>query len=118
MKNSKSINSRLRDLEGRKGLTVLLHFADGNTRGIDIARDYQLKLFAHVCARLRALPDGELQDAPPYPRTPSDKLIDLLGAAVSAEGNVFVTSTIFEMCHQIAERRKERARQIPLQGKA
>ena len=114
MRNSKSISSRLRDLEGRKGpTTIRLRFADGSTRGIDIARDYQLKLFAHTCARLRACPpaspDRELPDARSEPRTPSDELIDLLGAAVSAEGNLFVASTIFEMCRQIAEHRKERA---------
>jgi hypothetical protein len=115
MKSFRSTENRLSAIEGRRGLGVIrLTFADGSTRAIRVARDFQLALFEDTCAWQRAYPPVPpegivLPQPPPEPTTPSDKLIALLGEAVSIEGeHVIFLRTIHAMCQQMSERKKER----------
>lgn len=112
MRNFASTDRRLSEIEGKRGMaTVRLVFADGSTRGIQIARDYQLELFYHTCDKLRAYPppapEGVPMDPPPpEPTTPSDQLIDLLAAAesIEAEYSRFL-ELIHGLCKTIGEER-------------
>ncbi len=116
MRNFASTDKRLAAIEGRRGLGVVrLTFADGSTRGVRIAHDYQLTLFMHTCEWMLAYPppapEGMVVEPPrPEPKTPSDRLIHLLGESVvldSREEIVFLT-TIAEMARQMVARKKER----------
>lgn len=112
MRNFASPDRRLREIEGRRGMgTIRLSFGDGTTRGIQIARDYQLKFFCDVCSRLRAFPQNHLQESPRLhrrwnPTTQSDQLIDLLAAAesIETEDGRFL-ETIHGLCKKLGGRR-------------
>ena len=112
MRNFASTDRRLSEIEGKRGMaTVRLVFADGSTRGIQIARDYHLRLFGHACVKLRAYPppapDGASITLPPLePTTSSDQLIDLLASAesIEAEERRFL-ETIHGLCKTLGERR-------------
>jgi hypothetical protein len=112
MSNFAFTDRRLREIEGRRGMeTIRLSFGDGTTRGIQIARDYRLKLFIDVCSRLHAFPPepppGVPATPPPLePTTQSDQLIDLLAAAesIEAEHDRFL-DTIHGLCKTLGERR-------------
>jgi hypothetical protein len=112
MRNSASTDRRLREIEGKRGMApIRLVFADGSTRGIQIARDYTLELFTHVCVKLceypPPAPEGVPIDLPPLePTTSSDQLIDLLAAAKSIEvENDRFLETIHFLCQTLGERR-------------
>jgi hypothetical protein len=117
MKSFQSTNNRLAAIEGKRGMGIVrLTFADGSTRGIKVAHDFHLTLFIHVCSKLRCYPpepppgvpvDPETPLPRPEPATPSDQLIDLLGEAVSIEGeHIRFLKTITGMCQQLSERKK------------
>src|SRR5271170_5714229 len=110
MRNFRSNHNRLEAIEGRRGMGVVrLTFADGSRRGVRIAHDYHLTLFVHACDKLRCYPppppEGIVLPPPPAePTTPSDQLIDLLGEAVSVEGeHIRFLRTIHGLCQQLAE---------------
>jgi hypothetical protein len=112
MRNSKLIDRRLRELEGRVGLnSVVLTFSDGSTRAIKVVPNYHLDLFQHACSKLRCFPPPAPENegvAPPplEPQTDSDALIDLLGEAVSVEGaHTHFLQTIHELCRTLTERK-------------
>ncbi len=115
MKKFASHDLRVRAIEGRRGMApVRLIFPDGSTLGVHIARDYQLKLFFHACAKLRAYPPqapaGVSTTPPPVePTTPSDDLLELMARAesIEAEHGTFL-ETIHSLCKTLAERRKEK----------
>lgn len=114
MRNFASTDKRLAAIEGKSGLGVVrLTFADGSTRAVRIAHDYQLELYMDACERmcpyLPAAPEEIVLDPPPEPTTPSDKLIELLGEAVSIEGeHVTFLRTIHATCQQMVQRKRER----------
>ncbi|HXE32792.1 MAG TPA: hypothetical protein VN087_02680 [Verrucomicrobiae bacterium] len=111
MRNFRSTNNRLAAIEGRHGMDIIkLTFADGSTRGIKIAHDYQLQLFMDACEWARAYPppapEGMVDVDPPLPepKTPSDRLIALLGQAVEIDGeHVRFIQTIASICRQAVE---------------
>jgi hypothetical protein len=121
MRNFVSTDKRLAEIEGRRGMGVIkLTFPDGSTRGVKIRHDYALELFEHVCMWARAFPppapapaEGMVVDVEPprpEPKTPSDRLIHLLGESVAIESReeiVFLT-TIAGMARQMVARKKER----------
>jgi hypothetical protein len=115
-----STDKRLAAIEGRRGMGVVrLTFADGSTRGVKVRHDYALTLFVDTCAWLRSYPpaapppaEGMAVDVAtrPEPKTPSDRLIHLLGESVAIESReeiVFLT-TIAGMARQMVARKKER----------
>ena len=120
MRNFRSNHNRLAAIEGQQGMDVIkLTFADGSTRGIKVAHDYQLQLFVDACEWARAYPPAPpegivLDPPPPEPKTPSDALIALLGEAVSVEGqNVRFLRTIHSLCRQTAERKQAKGQTLP-----
>jgi hypothetical protein len=94
-------------VERRDGAAnVVLRFADGSSRAIQISRDgqYQLTLFTHALRKL-----SWYDQALPEPTTPSDVLINLLGKAAVVEGPRFI-ETIASLCAEVVENRKTKAK--------
>lgn len=94
MRNSRSTDSRLRQLEGERGqTTMVLRFEDGSSRGVRISRDNRLPLliaaFDFALAHPPKGPDGEIVDAPP--RQPRDAMytpvLNLMANAESIKGD-------------------------------
>jgi hypothetical protein len=114
MKNF-ALTNRLRAIEGTRGTaTFKLLFADGSSRAVQVAHDFRLKVFIDACSKLHCYPPKApegivLPPAEPEPTTSSDALIDLMAGAVGVEGSRWF-NTIFHLCKDLGEARKEARR--------
>jgi hypothetical protein len=116
MKSLSTIERRLRAIAERRGPgTALLTFANGTTRSLKVrSRQGQLELCLDAFEKLAAYPppapEGSLTDPPePEPETKNNVPLQLLGAAVSCEGEPFL-QFIHGLAQMIHEGRLEKSR--------